>query len=148
MLPLVTIEGRCVDDPELRFSATGMAIGKMRVVASNRKKNEVSGEWEDDKQLWIDVTCFRQLAENVAESIGKGDLITVVGRLQTESWENKEGEKRSRISVLADSIAASLQFRTIRHGEGKPDRSRDRSGGSSDPWASGTSSAASDEPPF
>jgi single-strand DNA-binding protein len=144
MLPLITIEGRCVDDPELRFAPSGIALAKLRVVASSRKKNEAN-EWVDDKTLWIDVTCFRQLAENVAESIGKGDLITVVGKLQTEEWTNKEGEKRSKISVTADSVAASLLFRTIKHGEGRPDRSRDRSGGSGDPWAS---QPKDDEPPF
>ena len=145
MLPLITIEGRVVDDPELRFTPSGLALAKFRLVASSRKKND-AGEWVDDKTLWIDATCWRQLAENVAESIGKGDLVTVVGRLQTESWENKEGEKRSKISVTADSVAASLQFRTIKHGEGRPARSSGGSGSSeSDPWAS---SAPDDEPPF
>jgi len=145
MLPLITIEGRVVDDPELRFTPSGLALAKFRLVASSRKKNEAN-EWVDDKTLWIDATCWRNLAENVAESIGKGDLVTVVGRLQTETWENKEGEKRSKISVTADSVAVSLQFRTIKHGEGRVERGP---GGSreQDPWASGTPAAA-DEPPF
>jgi single-strand DNA-binding protein len=146
MLPLVTLEGRAVDDPELRFGPSGIAIAKVRVVASNRKKND-AGEWVDDKQLWIDTTCFRQLAENVAESVAKGDLITVVGRLQTESWENKEGEKRSRISVLADSVAVNLQFRTVRHGEGRAERSSG-GGGGSDPWSTQQQAGTDDEPPF
>lgn len=141
MLPLITIEGRCVEDPELRFAPSGIALAKMRVVASSRKKNE-AGEWVDDKTLWIDVTCFRQLAENVAESLTKGDLVTVVGRLQTEEWTNKEGEKRSKISVTADSVAAALQFRTIKHSEGRSARSSGTP--ADDPWAS----QPRDEPPF
>jgi single-strand DNA-binding protein len=147
MLPLVTIEGRVVDDPELRFTPSGLALAKFRIVASSRKKNE-QDEWVDDKTLWIDATCWRQLAENVAESIGKGDLITVVGRLQTEEWTNKEGEKRSKISVTADSVAASLQFRTIRHGEGKSASRSTSSRSDSDPWTGGRSSTPDDEPPF
>src|SRR5262245_28111988 len=80
MLPRVTIEGRAVADSELRFSQSGTAVGRIRLVASDRRKNPESGEWEDGDQLWIDVTCFKQLAENVAAAVLKGDLGTVVGK--------------------------------------------------------------------
>lgn len=152
MLPIVTIEGRVVADPELKFSASGMAVTRIRLVASKRKQNS-EGEWVDDKTLWINATCFKQLAENVAESIAKGDIVVAVGSLQTDNWETAEGEKRSAIVLVANSISASLQFRTISHG-GRAERSSGRSESAapassseptSDPWAN---SSGSDEPPF
>lgn len=112
MLPVVSMEGRVVADPELRFSPNGVAVGRVRLVASSRKKNEESGEWEDDKTCWITVTCFKKLAEHVAESVVKGDLINVTGKLQTEEWES-DGQKRSATVMVADTVAKSLAFAPI-----------------------------------
>jgi len=134
-------------EPELRFAPSGIAVAKLRVVASSRKKNEATGTWEDDKTLWLDVTCFRALAENVVESIAKGDLVTVVGKLSTDEWTTNENEKRSKIVMIADSVAASLAFRTIKHGEGQTTRAAaGASAPANDPWAS--SGGGVEEPPF
>lgn len=144
MLPTVTIEGRLVADPDLRFGPSGVAVCKMRVVASKQKKNEETQKWEDDRTLWIGVTAFRQLAENCAESLGKGDTVTVVGQLETDEWTNEQGEKRSTIVVTAYSVAASLAFRTIKHGEGQAKRETPRAAApAADPWSS-----SGGEPPF
>lgn len=145
MLPIVTVpEARVVNDPELRFSPSGVAVGNFRIVCSSRKKNE-NDEWVDDKTLWLSVTCFKQLAENCAESLRKGDLVSVTGKLQTDEWESEGGEKRSRTVIIADGVAASLRFRTITHGAGQAERST--SPATSDPWATG-GGPSSDEPPF
>lgn len=143
-LPHVTIEGRMVADPELRFAPSGTAVAKFRLVASSRKKND-AGEWVDDRTLWINVTSFKQLAEHVAESLGKGDLVVCTGRLQTDEWTTDSGEKRSQTALIADAVAASLQFRTIKHGEGQVSRSSGAPA-DADPWASGGGQA--EEPPF
>jgi single-strand DNA-binding protein len=104
-------------EPELRFSQTGTAILRLRVVSSDRKKNDATGEWEDSDTLWLDVTAFNKLAENCAESITKGDLVLIQGKLRTEEWTDREsGDKRSKIAMIADVIAASLVFRVIPHG--------------------------------
>jgi len=146
MLPQVTVEGRVVNDPELRFAPSGVAVGSFRLVASSRKQDE-SGQWVDDKTLWLGVTCFKQLAENVAESLRRGDLVVVTGRLQTDEWESDTGEKRSRTELVANGVAASLMFRTIPHGEGRAERvsAGDAPAAASDPW---TAPPAADEPPF
>lgn len=146
VLPMVTIEGRVATEPELRFAPSGIAIAKLRLVASSQKKNDATGKWEDDKTLWINVTCFKQLAENVCESIAKGDLVVVVGRLETNEWETKEGEKRSVIQCVANSVSASLQFRTIRHGDQRPVE-RSASTPANDPWAT-VGAGQVEEPPF
>lgn len=147
VLPIVTIpECRVVNDPELRFAPSGVAVGNFRIVASSRKQND-QGEWVDDKTLWLGVTCFKQLAENCAESLRKGDLVSVTGRLQTDEWESEGGEKRSRTVLIADEVAASLKFRTIRHGDSEVQRSSGGGTPEQDPWAS-SSTTGSDDPPF
>lgn len=140
MLPLVTLEGRVVADPELRYAATGTAVARMRMVCSSRKKDE-DGKWVDDKTLWMQVTAFKQLAENVVESVQKGDLVTVVGRIETNEWTTDAGEKRSNVVCLADSVSVSLQFRTVTHSGAE----RASAPASDDPWAS---TPGADEPPF
>jgi single-strand DNA-binding protein len=148
MLPAVSMECRAVADPELRFGASGIAVSKIRTVSSRRKKND-AGEWVDDKTCWLDVTCFGKLAENVAESVAKGDQLVITGSLQTDEWNDKEtGEKRSKIECIAWTVSVSLAFRTVKHGEGRAERQTQRqavpSGG--DPWA--TPVGQSEEPPF
>lgn len=116
-VPRITVDGRMAADPELRFGQSGKAVSRLRLVAADRRKDERSGEWVDGDTLWIDVTCFGQLAENVAESVTKGDLVVVTGKLKTEEWNDRDsGQKRSKIVLLADTVAASLQFRMIPHG--------------------------------
>lgn len=140
-LPRITVEGRVVADPELRFGTSGVAICRVRLVASDRRKNEKSGDWEDGDVLWITATCFKQLAEHVAESVAKNDLLLVTGRIRTDEWTTDAGEKKSAVSLTADSVAVSLQWRTVPHGEARVQRS---STPQPDPW----SSNATDEPPF
>lgn len=143
MLPVVTMECRAGADPTLTFSQSGVAVCKVRVAASSRRKD--GDQWVDDKTTWITVTAFKQLAENVAESIVKGDLILVTGKLQMEEWE-KDGVKHTGYSVIADTIGPSIAF--------KPARSvtverKTMAGG--DPWAGQQPPPAApqaDEPPF
>jgi single-strand DNA-binding protein len=150
----MSVEARVVEDPELRFTAAGMAVGKLRLVASDRKKNPDSGQWEDGKSLWIDVTMFKQLAENTVESVTKGDLVVVTGKLSTDEWTDREtGAKRSKITMVADTVAVSLAFRTVRHGEGRAARAGGQPSGQSvtdDPWSSAPVSPRgfADDPPF
>src|SRR5262245_27523991 len=143
-LPMVSMEARAAADPELRFSPSGIAVATLRVVSSSRKRLD-DGSWVDDKTCWLTVTAFKQLAENLAESAAKGDLQTITGKLQTDEWvDSNTQEKRSRTEVIADSVAVSLAFRQVRHGEGRSERATASAG--ADQWSTGGSST--DEPPF
>jgi len=145
MLPRIAMEARVAADPELRFAQSGVAVCRLRLVSSDRKKNPNTNEWEDGDTLWLDVTCFKQLAEHVAESIIKSDIVVVTGKIRTEEWEDREtGQKRSKIAMIADTVSASLQFRTIPHGTGRATRT---TGGSAEPDPFATQ-PQSDEPPF
>ncbi len=113
----VTVVGNVTRDPELRFTQGGMAVANFGV-AWNKKKQD--GE---DEVSFFDVSCFRQLAENVAESITKGSRVVIYGTLSQRSWENQEGERRSKVEIIADDIAPSLKWASaeIRRNEFKGD---------------------------
>ena len=149
MLPQITGEFRLVADPELRFAPSGVAVGSARIVASSRKKDD-SGEWVDDKTCWLRLTAFKRLAENLAESFTKGDLITVTGRLHTSEFEDRDGNKRQSYEVTADTIGMSVAFKAARAIQ--TDRPASGGGGAStatapaeDPWQT---PPQGDEPPF
>ena len=145
MLPVVTGEFRLVDDPELRFSPSGVAVGSARLVANSRKK--VNDEWVDDKVVWLRLTAFKKLAENLAESFTKGDLIEVSGKLQTEEYETREGEKRQSYTVIADRLAVPIVFNPARPMKADRPAASAPSSPAEDPWASAAPSQ-SDDPPF
>lgn len=149
MLGVVHGEFRLAQDPQLRFSASGMAICNVRLVASSRKKE--GDEWVDDKTLWIDGTAFRKTAENMAESLAKGDLVVIVGKAQTEEWE-KEGEKRSKIALTIDHIGASLAFKSVTMHDSAQSGGGNQSSSGNTSTTSNTSTSSTpaqdDEPPF
>ncbi|HLL68979.1 MAG TPA: single-stranded DNA-binding protein [Micromonosporaceae bacterium] len=161
-LPTLTGVGRATADPELRFAPSGMAVAKVNLAFNSRKKNEATGQYEDDKVFFVEAVAFKQLAENLAESVQRGVEIVVTGRLVTESWEDKNGGgKRSKPSLLIDSIGPSLTFATAkvqkleRSGGGKPTSDSIRGGApADDPWASAAGSTGrptsgfDEEPPF
>jgi single-strand DNA-binding protein len=135
------MEGTLVADPELRYSPSGVAVGKFRLAANGRKYNREKNEWVDDKVLFMRVTCFQALAEHAVESLRKGDLAVVIGKISTEEWTDDQGVKRSNVELVADSVAASLQFRTIPHGTGRAERSSGEPA-AADRWASGQAEEA------
>jgi single-strand DNA-binding protein len=145
-LPQIVMTGaRVVRDPELRFAATGTPVAKIRCVATGRRFNKDTQEWEDGDKFWVDVTAFKRLAENVAESITQGALINVVGRIKTDEWEGQDGSKKSASVIIADSIALALDFDAAK--VMKTERRQPSSEPSSDPWASAGGGSEA-EPPF
>ena len=127
MLPIIAAEFRLATEPELRFAPSGTAVVKMRLVASSQKRQD-DGSWSDDKTLWLGATAFGTLAEHIADTFAKGDLVIVTGRLVTEDWE-RDGQKRSEVRMLVDSAGASIRFRKIPHGSaGGPEPQGRRSG--------------------
>ncbi|MCZ7627775.1 MAG: single-stranded DNA-binding protein [Microthrixaceae bacterium] len=81
-------------------------------MAVNRRwQNRQTNEWEEQTSFF-DIVCWRDLAENVAESLSRGTRVMVVGRLEQRSWENQDGEKRSKVEVIADEVGPSLRWAT------------------------------------
>lgn len=107
----VTLTGNVTRDPELRFTPGGMAVAQFGL-AYNRKYTNRSGEKKDEASFF-DVVCYGTLAENVSESITRGARVMVEGRLEQRSWETQEGDKRSKIEVIADEVGGAMRWATV-----------------------------------
>ncbi|HYZ46777.1 MAG TPA: single-stranded DNA-binding protein [Actinomycetota bacterium] len=140
---VVTLVGNITDDPELRFTPSGAAVANF-TVAVNRRQPGQNGGWEDKLDGFFRCSCWREMAENVAESLQKGTRVVVAGRLQQRSWEDGDGNRRSTIEVQVDEVGPSLRWATAQvqkstrsgaaQGGGAPD-----GGGSS--WANASQDA-------
>lgn len=106
-LPTITMTGNLTADPELKFTREGSARCGFRLACGERKKDS-NGEWIDGDTTFINVTVWRTLAENVAESLQKGDTVTVVGRLKSRTVEDDERGKATFFDVDAQDVAVSL----------------------------------------
>lgn len=106
----VTLIGNLVDDPELRFTPSGVALAKVRF-AVNRRWRGQDGEWQEQTSFFTG-TVWREQAETVAESLQKGTRVIVSGRLEQRSWETDDGDKRSVVEVQIDEIGPSLRWAT------------------------------------
>jgi single-strand DNA-binding protein len=111
MTTTVTIVGNVTRDPELRMIPSGAAIATFSIAVSKRRKNE-AGQWEDGDTEFYDVVAWRDLGENVVESIVKGTRVIVTGRLSQRSWETDDGQKRSKVEIVADEVGPSLKWAT------------------------------------
>jgi single-strand DNA-binding protein len=109
----VTIVGNLTDDPELRYTPNGAAVGTPPV-AVHRRIPDGSGGWKDAETSFFRVNAWRSLAENAAESLTRGGRVVVVGRLRSRSWENQEGETRSAVEIEADELGPSLRWATAK----------------------------------
>lgn len=105
----VTLVGNTTRDPELRFTAKGQAVADFGMAVNRRWQNRQTQEWEEDTSFF-DVTCWGEMAEHAAESLPKGARVIVTGRLEQDQWETDEGEKRSKVKVIADEIGPSLRW--------------------------------------
>src|SRR5919201_191667 len=132
----VVIVGNMTRDPELRYTPNLAALVKFGVAVSRRIKDDATGQWKDAETSFFDVTAWRTLAENVAESLTQGTRVVVVGRLRTNSWETPEGDKRTTVEIEAEEIGPSLKWATA-----KMEKQGGKAGGS-ESWSSAVSIGA------
>lgn len=107
----VELVGNLTRDPELRFTPNGAAVASFGLAVNRRWRNQQTNDWEEQTSFF-DIVCWRELAENVSESLTRGTRIMVTGRLEQRSWETQEGEKRSKVEVIADEVGPSLRWAT------------------------------------
>jgi single-strand DNA-binding protein len=107
----VTVIGNVTRDPELRYTANGQANANFGVAVNRRWMNRQTNEWEE-RVSFFNVVCWREMADNVAESLQKGSRVIVAGRLEQRSWETENGDKRSVVEIVADEIGPSLRWAT------------------------------------
>jgi single-strand DNA-binding protein len=138
----VTLVGNCTRDPELRFTSSGQAVATFGLAVNRRWQNRQTNEWEEQVSFF-DVTVWQQMAENVAESVTKGTRVVVTGRLDQRSWETQDGDKRSKVEVVADEVAPSLRYATAQIVRNERRDGGDFAGGG----GGGGSRAVANEPP-
>jgi len=98
------IIGNLGRDPEMRYTPNGQAVTQF-TVAVNRSHKDASGEWKEETE-WFRVVAWAALAERTAESLRKGRKVYVEGRLQTRSWDDKDGQKRYTTELVASTVTA------------------------------------------
>jgi len=99
----VNLTGNLTRDAELKQTAGGTAILKIRLAVNDRRKNAQTGQWEDAPN-YVDVTVFGARAEALSRFLSKGKQIAVDGKLRWREWESQQGEKRNALEVVADDI--------------------------------------------
>ncbi|MDR0849335.1 MAG: single-stranded DNA-binding protein [Propionibacteriaceae bacterium] len=153
---IITIVGNLTADPELRFTPSGAAVANFTVASTPRTFDRNSNEWKDGEAMFLNCAVWRQVAENVAESLTKGMRVIVQGRLKSRSYETQSGERRVVFEVDVDEVGPALKYASAKVTR-NPSSGGFQQGGSAgwssapqssapaaDPWAS----AQSDEPPF
>lgn len=105
----ITVIGNVTRELELRFTPSGQPTASFGVAVNRRWQNRQTQEWEEATSFF-DVVCWRELAENASSSLHKGTRVIVTGRLEQRSWETQEGEKRSKVEIVADEVGPSLRW--------------------------------------
>lgn len=145
----ITVTGNLTDDPQLRYTPTGVPAAQF-TVASNERYRGDDGQWKDGATSFVRVNAWRELAEHAAESLGKGDRVVVTGILRQRDYEAKDGSKRTVWEVAAIEVASSLKYATVKISRARRDSVPVPEG----PWATSDAgpvdpaSLPQDEPPF
>jgi single-strand DNA-binding protein len=106
------VSGNLTRDPEIRYLADGTAMTTFCIAVNRRWQEKSSGTWNESTSF-LDVACWRELAEHAAMSLTKGDRVLVNGYLEQRSWTSTEGKARSRIELVAQDLGPSLRFRPV-----------------------------------
>ncbi|AIY17758.1 single-stranded DNA-binding protein [Pimelobacter simplex] len=104
MLPTITIDGRLVADPELRFTPAGKPVCSMRVAANDSRRLD-DGSYENLEQIFVNVSLWEQAAEPAAEAFRRGDRVLVTGRIYQREYETRDGGKGTSLEIKFPTIA-------------------------------------------
>ncbi len=115
----VILMGNLTRDPELRYTPSGTAVSEVGLAVNDRRKSQ-SGEWIDET-TFVEVTLWGRTAEVASEYLNKGSQILIEGRLKLDTWQSNDGQKRSKLHVVAER----MQMTGSRSGAGGGATSRD-----------------------
>jgi single-strand DNA-binding protein len=104
----VTLVGFVAQDPNIRTTATGKHVTKVRVGTTPRFRDGATGQWRDAETSYYNVSCWARLADHVRASLHKGDPVIVKGRFRTSTFEDKNGQLRTSIEITADTVGHDL----------------------------------------
>ena len=159
----VTVTGNLTADPDLRFTPSGVPVANLTIASTPRYYDKQANEFKDAETLFMRCTAWREMAENVSESLTKGTRVIAQGKLQAKSYEDKEGNKRTAWELAVDEIGPSLRYATAKPVKVPPkgQQSQPQGGGfgghtsqsAADPWGGqptggGWGAPQGEEPPF
>jgi single-strand DNA-binding protein len=98
----VILIGNAGRDAELRYLASGTAQAQFSIAVS-RSTRGADGEWTSETD-WFNVIAWRELAERLSTQVTKGKQVYVEGRIQVRTWDNNEGQKQTRVEVVANQV--------------------------------------------
>ncbi len=147
----ITVVGNLTRDPEQKTLGSGATLATFGVAVNRRWLNRSTNEW-DEQVSFFDVTCWNELAENVATSLTRGMRVVVSGRLEQRSWETENGEKRSKVEIRADEVGPSLRWARAEVSRTERSGNFAQGSGAPEPAMAGVGAAASgggfEEEPF
>lgn len=108
----VTVIGNLTSDPELRFTPNGAAVANFTIASTPRSFDKATNEWKDGESLFLRANIWREAAENVAETLSKGQRVIASGRLVQRSFDDREGNKRTVVELEVEEIGPSLKYAT------------------------------------
>lgn len=107
----IQIIGNVTRDPELKYTTGGHAICSFGLAWTPRRRDE-NGNWGDGDPSFFNCNAWRDLGENIAASISKGNRVVVTGSVRARDWEDRDGNKRTSIEIEVDECSPSLRWAT------------------------------------
>lgn len=129
----ITVEGNLGADPEVKYTQAGQQITELRIAATASRKTQ-DGSWEDDGDpLWVTASFWGEQHGHLADTLKKGDKVTVTGLLIQRGWDGNDGQRRTSLEVKFP------RFRGVIPRKGNPQQTgfnAPKGGQQGDPWAS------------
>jgi single-strand DNA-binding protein len=139
----VTLVGNVTRAPELKYTAGGRGVSSFGIAVNRRWMNKTTGDW-DEQVSFFNVTAWGELGENIAASLEKGNRAIVIGRLEQRKYTDREGNEKSVVECVADSIGPDLRWATCEIHRAERTQSNDQA----PPRANQSAPAITDEEPF
>jgi single-strand DNA-binding protein len=105
--PLLTLSGNVATDVQWNETENGTSRARFRLATTPRKLDRATGTWQDQETMFFQITCWRWLADNVRDSIRKGEPVTVMGRMHVRRWESN-GRLGQDVEINADFVGHDL----------------------------------------
>jgi single-strand DNA-binding protein len=106
----LTVAGIVATDPTVRTFDDGRKVMSFRMASTSRRFDSAAKTWVDGHTLWVKVSCWRELADNAAQSVRKRDRVLVSGRVRSEQWTVEGGGQRSDLALEADALGHDLSY--------------------------------------
>jgi single-strand DNA-binding protein len=131
----LTLSGNLTAAPKSGVSRSSVPWTRLRVASSARVFDRAAGEWRDGETLFLDVMCWRRLAENAATTLARGDRVLIAGRLRQRSYDDLQGVRRVVTEIEADALGPDLTKSAARLMRPSPAANPEQAGEPAEPAA-------------